>query len=359
MSATDREIEDLEYGRVKPKLYVEPRSAPQVGDDLPDLDVLSVSQHNDAVKRLHEDKSGYARFERLESVHAMTGAFAPEEVVIIAADTEDGKSLLCQNLFDDLTDKQEKSTLYIGTEQSAEVLKIKHACIRAGVRAKLMIKPEKEEIGTEAYEEAVEAVERELDFINIELRGLAFYANTEYVNRSELLKWITGGVKRYGIETVIIDHIDQMEHGEGRNSAHELTATVQLIHKLAKLHKMPIIVASQIKRDRDPIRRHSPPDKHDLAGAAGKERIMAIGLGLWRPLRTDLSLEDLRALKKKASTGGIGQDKIYQLNTMGVRLLKDRLGDVPGKQCFLHVGHGGRLSDDPATTHGIRTGGLS
>lgn len=359
MSATDRDLENIEYGRVKPKLYVEPRSAPQAGDDLPDPDILSHEQHVDAISRLHEDKSGYARFERLESVHVMTGSFAPEEVVIIAADTEDGKSLLCQNLFDDLTDKQEKSTLYIGTEQSAEVLKIKHACIRAGVRAKLMLKPEKEDVGTQAYEMAVEAVEQELNFINSEMRGLAFYANCEYVNRNELSKWITGGVKRYGIETVIIDHIDQMEHGEGRNSAHELTATVQLIHKLAKLHKMPIIVASQIKRSTDPIRRHSPPDKHDLAGAAGKERIMAIGLGLWRPLRTDLSIEDLRELKKRAARGAVGQDKIYQLNTMGVRLLKDRLGDVPGKQCFLHVGKGGRLSDDPATTHGIRTGGLS
>lgn len=356
--SVDRDIEALEYGRTKPKkpaLYVRP---PEAGDDLPDPDVLSHEQHSDALDRLHEDKSGYARFQRLETVHAMTGSFAPEEVVIIAADTEDGKSLLCQNLFDDLTDKQEKSTLYIGTEQSSPILKIKHACIRAGVRTKLMLKPETEDIGTPAYKLAVEAVEHELNFINTELRGVAFYATTEYVNRLELTKWISGGVKRYGIETVIIDHIDQMDHGDGRNAPQELTATVQHIHKLAREHQMPIIVASQIKRDRDPIRRHSPPDKHDLAGAAGKERIMAIGLGLWRPLRTDLSLEELRELKKSAARGSVGQDKIYQLNTMGVRLLKDRLGDVPGKQCFLHVGKGGKLSDDPALTHGIRTGGL-
>lgn len=331
---------------------------PRIGDDLPDSDDLSHGQHLRALKRLHEDKSEYARFSRLETIHAMTGSFAPEEVVIIAADTEDGKSLLCQNLFDDITDDQKKPTLYIGTEQTPEVLKIKQACIRAGVRAKLILKPEPSEIGTEAYNLAMAQVQEELEYLNgPEMRGLAFYATTEYVNRSELTKWITGGVNRYGIEVVIIDHIDQMEHGSGKSPIGELTATVQHIHKLAREHKMPIIVASQISRTKDPIRRHSPPDKHDLAGASGKERIMAIGLGLWRPLRTDMTPKALRELKKNAQQGSVGGDKIYQLNTMGVRLLKDRLGDVPGKQCFLHVGKGGKLSDDLAATHGINTGG--
>lgn len=150
---------------------------PLVGDDLPDGDELSHTQHIRATKRMNEDKSEYARFSRLETIHGMTGSFAPEEVVIVAADTEDGKSLLCQNLFDDLTDDQKKPTLYIGTEQTPEVLRIKQACIRAGVRAKLILKPEPSEIGTEIYETAMAQVQQELEYLNgPEMRGLAFYA---------------------------------------------------------------------------------------------------------------------------------------------------------------------------------------
>ena len=46
---------------------------------------------------------------------------------------------------------------------------------------------------------------------------LALFANTPYVQRAELAKWITGGVRKYGPEAMIIDHIDHMDHGDGQN----------------------------------------------------------------------------------------------------------------------------------------------
>src|SRR5205823_4588877 len=99
---------------------------------LPERHELADEQFADAVDRLHENKSLYPRFHRLASLHALTGSFAPEEIVMIGADVGNGKSLFGQNLFDDLIEHA-TPTLYIGTEQSPEVLKIKHACIRAGV----------------------------------------------------------------------------------------------------------------------------------------------------------------------------------------------------------------------------------
>lgn len=359
MSRPRKEVIDVTERAIQ-MLKGTPEPKPVEGTGLPDADDLADEQHERALARLHEEKADYARFSRLKLIHEMTGSFAPEEIIFIAADVEDGKSLLCQNLFDDLTADQELVALYIGTEQSPEVLKIKLACIRCGIRQRLVLKPTPEEIAAGEYARAQDILSDELERLNSpEMRQLAFFATTDYVNRVELQKWIDGGVRKYGVQIVIVDHIDQMDHGPGKNAPGELTATVQLIHTLARKHKMPIIVASQISRNRDPIRRHSPPDKHDLAGASGKERIMAIGIGLWRPLRMDLTIEELREIKQKAFQGRTGQDKIYEKNTMGVRLLKDRLGDVPGKQCFLHVGKGGRLEDDEGMTHGIRTGGLS
>jgi archaellum biogenesis ATPase FlaH len=280
-------------------------------------------------------------------------------LIFIAGGTGNGKSLLCQNLFDDLIE-QEIPTLYIGTEQSPDILRIKHACIRCGVSPRFMLKPETSDLGTTAYEAARDAVEAELNWLNSsERRELAYYASCDYVNRAELTRWISGGRKRYGIECVIVDHIDQVNHGAGVNSVHELTETVHHLHNLARENEIPIVPASQIKRTTDPFKRFAPPDESDLAGASSKERVMAVGLGVWRPLRTDLPPTELREMLKRSRQGSTRQDRIYQPDTMGVRLLKDRLGTVPGKQSMLFVGKGGRLSDDPGLTHGITTGRIT
>lgn len=324
-------------------------------DKLPDLDALQDTQHDEAVGHLYSDKSDYPRFSRLESVHGLAGSMAPEEIVILGAQVAGGKSLFCQNLFDDLTTEQGIATLYIGTEQSAYILKTKHACVRCGVSAKLIIKPEKWEIGTQDYELALEKVHAELNFITgPEMRHLAFYANTRYVNPAELEKWITGGVQKYGIRCVIVDHIDQVNHGNGENTSAETGATVQLLHDLARDHAMPIVVASQLKRHEDPFRRHAPPQTTDFANSATKERVASVMFGLWRPLRNDLPTDEMRKMLADSKQGHTGEDRIYRPNTMGVRLLKDRLGPAPGKQVMLHVGRGGRLSDDLAETHGVR-----
>lgn len=328
---------------------------PHPGDDLPDAEIMAIIQGQDAIDLLHEDKSGYPRFRRLQGINRLTGAMAPGEIWMVGAQQGSGKSLLCQNLMDDLIE-QEVPTLYIGTEQDVEVLKIKHACIRAGVSPRLMLKPEPHELASAVYEMSRDAVQDELRWLRSpEIAPLALFANCEYVNRAELQKWIDGGVSKYDIRCVLVDHIDQVDHGAGFNPVHEASGTVQLLHRQARRHSMPIVVASQIKRRQDAMRKYSPPDDIDFAGTSAKERIASVMLGLWRPLRTDLDVNSLRDLLSNARHGASAEDRVYQPNTMGVRILKDRLGDAPGRQCMCFVGEGGRLSDDPAATHGINT----
>lgn len=321
--------------------------------DLPDALAMAIGQHQDATDLLHEDKSHYPRFKKLRSIDEMTGSMAPGELWMIGAQVGSGKSLFCQNLMDDLVG-QELPTLYIGTEQDVEALKIKHACIRAGISPRLMFKPDEEVVKTRMYEEARDLVQEQLKWLK-DQADFALFANSEYVNRRELDIWINGGVRKYDIRAVIVDHIDQVEHGPGQNSVGEATATVQFLHNMARRHRMPIIAANQVKRHPDPFKRYQPPEVDDFAGTSAKERVAAVMLGLWRPLRTDLTPEELKSMLKSAKLGAQSEDKIYQPNTMGVRLLKDRLGTAPGKQSMVHVGKGGYLSDDNASTHGIRT----
>lgn len=324
-----------------------------VRDELPDSETLAIGQSQGATDILHEDKSRYPRFTRLRGLHGLAGSMAPGEVWMAGARVGNGKSLFAQNVMDDFIGQQ-LPTLYVGTEQDPEVLRIKHACIRAGVSARLMLKPDEHEIHSTAYEGARDAVQRELQWLRQEAHHLALFANCEYVNQTELRRWIVGGVEKYDIRCVIVDHIDQVAHGSGQNSVHELTATLQMIHGLMREHEMAALILSQLKRTIDPIRRYTPPEEQDFAGASGKERIASVMFGLWRPLRTDLGIKELRVLLADVKHGFKAEDRVYQPATMGVRLLKDRLGDVPGKQIMLYVGKGGRLDDDDAATHGIR-----
>ena len=324
---------------------------------LPDSELMALSQLHSGLDLLGSDKRNYPRFRRLQSINDMTGSMAPGEIWVVGARVGSGKSLFCQNLMDDLIE-QGIRTLYIGTEQDPHVLRIKHACIRAGVSPRRVLKPESVDLASEEYATTTAAIAEELEWLSsTEVAKLALFANTAYVNRQELNTWIGGGVRKYGVEAVIVDHIDQVFHGAGFNPVSELTATVQLLHELAREFEIPIVVASQLKRQGDPLKRFAPPDEEDFAGASGKERIASVMLGLWRPLRTDLEAKDLRALLRNSKQGSLPEDRVYQSNTMGVRLLKDRLGTAPGRQAMLHVGDGGRLSDDPALTHGISTRG--
>lgn len=323
---------------------------------LPGAEVMAITQLHSGLELMSDDKRRYPRFRRLEGVHAMTGSMAPSEVWLVGARVGAGKSLFCQNLMDDLIE-QGVRTLYIGTEQDPHVLRIKHACIRAGISPRRVLKPENRDVESAEYSAAMEAVAKEMEWLaSPKMSKLALFANTDYVDREKLNLWIRGGVEKYRTGAIIVDHIDQVDHGAGVNPVIEATATVQLLHDLAREYEIPIVIASQLKRQGDPLKRFAPPDEEDFAGTSGKERIASVMLGLWRPLRTDLGAKELRAVLRDSKQGSMPEDRIYQTDTMGVRLLKDRLGSVPGKQTMLHVGPGGRLADDPALTHGIHTG---
>lgn len=360
---TDADLEDL-FGSAPPVRGrweaepVDPDAACEAA--LPNLDELVQEQNEAAVYRLHEDSGRYPQFRALPSVAAMTGAIAPTEVALIAGRVASGKSLFAQNFLRDLIG-QEVPTLYMGTEQTAQILKIKQACLMAGVSPRLMLKATAEQRKTEAYLGARDQVQDQLKWLKSPgVKELAIFANTPHINREILRTWTVGGIRKYGIECVIVDHVDHMSHGPGVNAREELTATVRLAHQLATDYEIPMILMSQVKRTTgggDPLKLYGPPDVEDLAGSSDKERVASLVLTLWRPLRAGIAPKDLRTLHKATQYGMAPGAELYEPRTMGVKLCKDRLGDTPGLQCRLHVGVGGVLMDDPGLTHGIRTNG--
>ena len=313
--------------------------------ELPSLDDLAESQTEDAIAQLREDTSSYPRFP-LASLDALAGAHAPDELWFWYARQANGKSLAMQNWAWWLM-QQEIPTLYIGTEQDAYKLRVKQACVKVGVNPRLMLKPTDAEKNTLWWAEKNAEIEEAVEWLGSPaIRELLVFAATRYVNREELARWVAGGVRKYGIQYVIVDHIDHMDHGEGKNGPAELKATVHLAKDLACKYHLGIMAASQVKRAGEPLQHFMPPTADGGFGSSAKEHTADVILGGWRPLRTDLAPKELREMLAAAKAGQQAEDKVYLPDTMGVRVLKDRLGDAPGKQTMLGVSHG-RLVEVP------------
>lgn len=322
-----------------PKAAAQPPAANiPSGENIPATPAeLGHAQHVEAVYRLHESPATRFRFP-LASLDALAGPIAPGELWVVGGRQGNGKSLFFQNMAGWLLDAG-KRTLYMGTEQDAPTLKVKQACVLAGVRAKLMLKPTEEERQTEEYRRSATVVQDALVWLDAEPQvSTLVYSNNRFISRRSLQEWVDIGVNEWDIEVVIVDHLHHMQHGSGKNPVAELTETVHYAKGLAVDYKIAMLAASQITRTGgDEIKLHTPPAAEDFAGASAIERTADVLFGLWRPLRLDLDAKALKELRERSRLGSSGDERIYEPGVMGVRCLKDRLGEAPGTQTMLSV----------------------
>jgi hypothetical protein len=146
-----------------------------------------------------------------------------------------------------------------------------------------------------------------------------------------------------GASFLILDHIDRIEHGEGRNPFYEMSRTMRLAKELAVEHGLVMLIASQVGRPNDALEAYMPPTLHNARGGGTKEEESDTVLGVFRPLKPDTTEKDMKRVRQ----GFASSETIIEPNQMGVRLLKHRLdGAMPGKTAKLAVHHG-RLSDLP------------
>ena len=315
-------------------------------EELPTPAHMRDEQTTKAVYRLHFDRSRYLPFP-WGGVEEIAGVMAPGELWTVAARTGNGKTTFLLDFFDrTVTGKSAKPVLFVGLEQSPHELRIKWACLRRGVAPKLVMAPSDVDVQTPAYRAAMDAVQEDL-----KAQGgirTAHFAATRRVNKARLTQW-TEWAADHGCVAVIVDHVDRMEHGAGRNSFHELSETIVLAKELATKHELVMILASQVGRPNgDPLQRFTPPALHELRGAGTKEEESNAVLAVYRPLKPDVTEQDMKRVRQ----GLLQETAIYQPSTMAVRVLKHRLdGATLGRQCELEVDRG-RLNERP-----VRDGG--
>jgi replicative DNA helicase len=329
---TERDLDDV-FGSPDQR---GPALAPrEVASELPSADEMADAQFVDAVQRLHEDTTEYPQFP-WPDLAELAGPMCPEDLILIAARTGGGKSLFLQNLFDALVESGRFGT-FCGLEQSPKILRIKWACLRAQVPPKFLLATRKEDRGTPAWREAMDKVQDELAWQKSpEIRVRAHFATARRIDKEGLRAWTEWAVD-HGCDFLVVDHVDRMAHGDGKNSFHELSETIQLAKELAVEHRIVMLMATQVGRPADHLEAFMPPSLHSLRGAGTKEEEADTVLGIYRPLRSDV---DDKAMKR-VRQGLLDRDEIVEPNMMGVQLLKHRLdGPVAGKMVKLAVEHG-------------------
>lgn len=326
---------DLEPIPQRPPLQVVKETP--AAEELPSADEMNREQTIDAIHRLHEDTSDFPRFPWGE-LDEIAGLMVPEDLWVVAGRTGNGKSLFLQNLFDGMIDDGRR-VLYVGLEQSPKILRIKWACLRAGINPKRMLAPKPEEQAETSWAVQCDVIQQEIKWQqtpDIKLR--AHFAATRFVTREKLTAWTEWAVDM-GCAIVIVDHVDRMDHGDGKNAFNDISRTIRHAKELATEHRLVMLLASQVGRPNgDPLQKFMPPGLSDLRGAGTKEEEADSVLAVYRPLKPGTTPKEMTAVRQ-----GLAEEaSIYEPDTMAVRVLKHRLDGAMalGKQAMLQVDRG-------------------
>ncbi len=316
------------------RLLGETPEDPAYNHEMPSAASLVDQQTGDAVQELHEDTRGYPNFP-WKSLADVTGPMCPGDLVMIAARTGNGKSLFLQNVFDALV-VGGLAGLYVGLEQTASALRRKWACIRSDVRPSLVMATKPHEYGTPTYTDARALVEKQIAWQRAEpIRSLAHFSGARRINSDGMRAW-TEWAANLGCKFVMIDHIDRVQHGNGSNSFHELSETIRRAKELAVEYGIVMLMASQVGRPSDALEMFMPPSLHNMRGAGTKEEEADTVLGVYRPLKTSATQQQMTAVRQ----GLADRDTVIEPNAMGVMVLKHRLdGVIAGKSVILNVHH--------------------
>lgn len=142
----------------------------------------------------------------------------------------------------------------------------------------------------------------------------------------------------FGADVMVIDHVDHV-HGASQNKYQASVEVNDTIHELSQVSPHQWMVATQFndRASNDPFVRMRPPLPQHVFMGSQKEQVAYGMLGLFWPLRPDVTKEEMQAVKIGAKTA---RDITIPM-TLGVKVMKHRmLGELQGQLVHLPVRQG-------------------
>jgi replicative DNA helicase len=267
-----------------------------------------------------------------EDMQRIVGSVLAGDVQIVGARTGVGKTVFLMNVVDHLL-RRTRPVKYLPFETPpAKLLKLL-AAIRLGYDPRHVLRDEWADLPGEAFE----GIQEEITSLTGRVyRDTLYWTPQGTLNVTQVLVEIERA-HDCGCELVVIDHLHRIEL-EGRNQEQELRRMMRALKDKAEQLEIPLLCGGQLNRgERDVLKRHLPPLDTDLRGAGALEEEADTILGLYIPLRRDVTSKEMAAVRKGLSKVG----PLVRRNTTGVRILKHRVdGELVGEDVFLRYDRG-------------------
>jgi hypothetical protein len=148
-----------------------------------------------------------------------------------------------------------------------------------------------------------------------------------------------------GSRVIIIDHIDHLGIAESTDIYKESRMAVNSILELSQAYDITTVVATQTNNETvrgSRLAQFHPPQPHHIFMGSHKRFVMAGALGLYRPLDTAATRDDLLAVAEDRADPAL----VLEPGVMGVSAMKSRYRNVEGRRKKLAVANG-RVHDLP------------
>jgi hypothetical protein len=289
------------------------------------------------------------------AVDALVGGIAPGDVWFVAGFSGNGKTTWLMNCVNELLE-QGRTVYYLGLETRPSVLRTHLVCLRLGIYPGDVLSGK-----AKGYPDWPTVRPTLIEALEVQRR------------MGERDRFITSGVRHVDAaalraasqdaaldkaDVVVIDHVDHLRHGDGRNQHEESVRVVNLLLELAQDKHLRLLVATQCNNEAargDRLGQYAPPQVHHVYMGSSKRMVATGMLGLYRPLEPNVdkaTLADVRAGRREPTD-------VLAPNTMGVVVMKHRYyGGREGSRTTLRLEHG-RLFDTPdrdrhTTTYGYQ-----
>lgn len=302
----------------------------------------TVEQTDAAEDALFLEPKDFLRFP-WSGVDALAGGIGHGNVWFVGGFSGNGKTTFLMNMTAQYL-AMGLTVYYLGTETAPNELRTKLACLRVGVYAGDVLS------GAAAAWDNWPEIRAQL-ILDIRAQrtlgeGQRFLVcPVGRVDAGDL----TGAFHDAAMQdadVLVIDHIDHIVHGGGRGGFEDSRMLQHLVLDCAQGTNVRTIVATQFNNEGvkgDPLGQFRPPQPHHVFMGSAKRQIAWGMLGLYRPLRDDVTGEDMSAVR----AGTMEVARVLAPNTLAVTCMKNRnYGGREGKRCKLWFDRG-TLTDMP------------
>jgi KaiC/GvpD/RAD55 family RecA-like ATPase len=313
-------------------------------DEATDPTSIACDQVTDAMIAIDRPVSSYLRMP-WPTLDALVDGIAPGDVWYVAAFSGQGKTTFLTSALDQWFELGQRVYM-LGLESRPFVLRTHWACKRLDLDAGDLLTG-----AVHGWSNGAAVRER----VKAEIKSQAtdkakvdrvFFAPAKFLDLRALER-AAGEAADFGADVVIVDHVDHIRAGDGKNGFSESQAVQHSILELAQRYNQRYLVATQLNNDAvrgDRLGMYQPPQAGSVFMGGVKRQVASGMLGLYRPLRgmqPGESPKEYHAALTRVRQGEAEPQTVVTPNQMAVVVMKHRVrGSHEGRRCALGVERG-------------------